>query len=89
MFHTIRYRGHHIHVSILDGVEKIQTRISEIGGRFDLQTHASYQGAQRAITRHVRVIRSRSAATPKSAHELDADGEQCVHLKKRLSSRQS
>lgn len=59
MFHTIRYRGHHIHVSILDGVEKIRTQISDANGRFDLQTRRTYQGAQRAITRHVRASSDR------------------------------
>lgn len=54
MFHTIRYKGHHIHVSVLNGVEKIQTQISGADGGFDLQTRKTYVGAQRAITKHVR-----------------------------------
>lgn len=54
MFHTIRYRGHHIHVSILGGVETIKMQISTPDGRFDLQTRNTYAGAQRAITKHVK-----------------------------------
>lgn len=56
MFHTLRYRGHHIHVSILDGIEKIQTQISQPGGRFALKPRKTFAGAQRAITKHVRGI---------------------------------
>ena len=54
MFHTIRYKGHHIHVSNLDGVEKIQTQITHADGGFDLQRRKTYTGAQRAITQHIR-----------------------------------
>jgi hypothetical protein len=60
VFHTIRYRGHHIHVSILDGVETIKTQISTPDGRFDLQMRKTYAGAQRAITKHVRTATTAS-----------------------------
>ncbi|MBS2132068.1 hypothetical protein KEX41_28180 (plasmid) [Burkholderia thailandensis] len=61
MFQTIRYRGYHIHVSILYGVEKIQAQTSEPGGRFELKTCRTYIGAQRAITKHVRANADGSA----------------------------
>jgi hypothetical protein len=58
MFHTIRYKGHHIHVAYLNGVEKIETQITHADGGFDLQRCKTYAGAQRAITKYVRATAS-------------------------------
>lgn len=59
MFHTIGYKGHYIHLSYLDNVEKIRTQIVARDGGFALQERRTFIGAKRAITRHVKTTAGR------------------------------
>ena len=56
MFHTLGYRGHHIHLSTPDrhSKEEIRVRIGHTDGGFHLISCKTLIGAMRAITRHVR-----------------------------------
>jgi hypothetical protein len=62
MFHTIGYKGHYIHLSYLDKVEKIRTQIVSTDGGLDLQERRTFIGAKRAITRHVKTTAARAHA---------------------------
>ncbi|MGP8432875.1 hypothetical protein ACT2FY_37590 [Paraburkholderia fungorum] len=53
MFHTIGYKGHYIHLSYVDRVEKIEAQIVDASGGFVLKSRRTLIGAKRAITRHI------------------------------------